>query len=271
MASPKDVHHFGRDLVFRGRGMRDRKAYEALFAGATDERRIGQSAVWYLYSRTAAEEIREYAPDALIIVMLREPAQMLYSQHSQFLYNGNEDIGDFAEALAAEPDRRNGRRIPPSAHFVEGLFYRATVDYAPQVERYFKAFGRDRVHVILHEDLRRDPATTFGKTLEFLGVDPEYRPPAFGVINPNKQLRSSWLRRMMREQPGRLSVVGRVIPRPARHWLRRRLRTLNRRYVPRPPLDRLLEAQLRREFKPSVTALEELTGLDLHAWYDALA
>ena len=37
------------------------------------------------------QEIYDFNPDAQIVVMLRNPADMLYSQHSQFLYNGNED------------------------------------------------------------------------------------------------------------------------------------------------------------------------------------
>ena len=38
--------------------------------------------------------------------MLRNPVDMLYAQHSEFLYNCNEDIVDFAAALDAEEERK---------------------------------------------------------------------------------------------------------------------------------------------------------------------
>ena len=77
------------------------------------EKRLGEASVWYLYSKTAAQEIYSFNPDAQIVVMLRNPADMLYSQHSQFLYNGNEDIEDFSEALAAEPERTKPESVFP--------------------------------------------------------------------------------------------------------------------------------------------------------------
>ena len=171
----KEVHFFGSDLHFTKGALRDEGAYRALFAGATQPRR-GEASVWYLYSRTAAAEIHAFSPDAKIIVMLRNPAEMLYSQHSQFLYNGNEDLTDFWEALAAEPERRAGRRVPVSAHLVDGLFYSETVKYAEQLGRYFDTFGRENVHVILYDDFRADLPGTYRETLRFWVYGTTLRP-----------------------------------------------------------------------------------------------
>src|SRR3989339_415720 len=107
MPEKKESHFFGTDLN-SPRFIRDKKIYLSLFSKAKDERRVGESSVWYLYSKKAASEIKEFSPSASIIIMLRNPVDMLYSQHSQFLYNGNEDIACFEEALNAEQDRRRG-------------------------------------------------------------------------------------------------------------------------------------------------------------------
>ena len=113
MSDPKEPHYFGSDLDFRYRRRPSDQQYRSYFAGAGDRRRIGEGSVWYLYSECAADEIGQAVPDARIIVMLRDPVEMIPSLHSQFVYNGHEDLA-LADALAAEEDRAQGRRIPPT-------------------------------------------------------------------------------------------------------------------------------------------------------------
>lgn len=223
----------------------------------------GEASVWYLFSKTAAEEIHTYNPDAKIIIMLRHPADMLYSQHSQFLFNGNEDIEDFAAALAAESDRKAGRRVPKSAHLPEGLLYSETVRYAEQVARYFARFGRERVHVILYDDFRTDLPGTYRQTLQFLGVRDDFT-PAFGVVNPNKRARSKLLREFVQAPPESVKRLSRLLfPRPFRQRVMKGLDRLNVRYEARPPLDPELRELLTRRFEPEVRALEDLLGRPL--------
>jgi len=259
----KEVHFFGRDLHFTKGALRDEAKYLALFEGARPEQRAGEASVWYLYSRTAAEEIRDFNPEAQIIVMLRDPVDMLYSQHSQFLFNGNEDIEDFREALDAEPDRKAGRRIPKSAHLVDGLFYRETVRYAEQLERYFRTFGREKVHVILFDDFKADLGATYRATLRFLGVS-EHFTPEFAVVNPNKRARSKLLREFVQAPPESVKRLSRLLfPRPVRQAVMKRLDRANVRYEARAPLDPALRDELRREFAPEIGKLSRLLGRDL--------
>ncbi len=258
----KEVHFFGSDLHFTKGALRDPDAYLALFQGAR-ESRLGEASVWYLYSRSAATEIHAFNPDAKIIVMLRDPVDMLYSQHSQFLYNGNEDILDFREALAAEGERKAGRRIPATAHLTDGLFYSETVKYAEQVGRYFKTFGRDNVHVILYDDFRADLPGTYRETLRFLGVREGFA-PEFAVVNPNKRARSKTLRNFVQEPPEGVKRLGRLFfPRSVRQRVMKRLDQANIRYEARAPLDPALRAELRHRFAPEVEKLSRLLGREL--------
>jgi hypothetical protein len=258
----KEVHFFGSDLHFSKGALRDEAAYLALFAGATEPRR-GEASVWYLYSRRAAAEIHAFSPDAKIIVMLRDPPDMLYSQHSQFLYNGNEDLTDFRAALAAEDERRAGRRIPKSAHLVEGLFYSETVRYAEQLARYFDRFGRENVHVILYDDFRSDLAGSYRETLRFLGVREDFA-PEFAVVNPNKRARSALLRDFVQAPPERVKRLARLFfPRDLRQRVMKGLDKANIRYEARPPLEPALRAELSARFAPEVRALEQLLGREL--------
>ncbi len=259
----KEVHFFGRDLDITKGALRDEAAYLALFQDAKDEKRLGEASVWYLCSRTAAQEIYDFNPDAKIIIMLRNPAEMLYSQHSQFLYNGNEDIEDFREALAAEPERKAGKRVPKSAHLVEGLFYSETVRYAEQIERYFGRFGRDNVHIILYEDFRADLPGTYRNLLRFLGVSGDFL-PEFAVVNPNKRARSAVLRDFVQSPPESIKRLSRVFfPRSLRQRVMKGLDQANVRYEVRAPLDPELKGELERRFSPEVEKLEQLLGRKL--------
>ena len=142
----KEPHYFGSDLEgsrfrqFRGQPER----YLKLFRDARGEQRIGESSPWYLSSRRAAEEIHAYEPQAKIIIMLRNPVDMMYSMWSQFRYSGNEQIETFEAALEAEPERRRGERIRRAAHCISGLYYRDMARFSEQVGRYFELFGRER-------------------------------------------------------------------------------------------------------------------------------
>jgi Sulfotransferase domain len=156
--------------------------------------------VWYLYSQQAATEIRAFNPATRIIIMLRNPIDMMYSLHSQRVYNDNENIADFAEALAAEADRRQGKRLYHKASDAMGSLYRAAATYTPQVQRYFTTFGRERVLVIIFDDFVRTTSEVYRQTCEFLEVDSQFR-PEFRIVNANKGIYSPALRSFLRYPP----------------------------------------------------------------------
>jgi hypothetical protein len=266
------MHFFGSDLYF-GRQFyrRDLRAYLAEFEAWEGQCWGGEASVWYLFSTQAAAELRAFNPNARIIIMLREPAAMLYSLYGQFYFDGNEPLGTFAEALAAEPERREGRRLGRRTYFAQGLVYHAVARYAEQVERYFRAFGRERVHVIIYDDFAADPSAVYRETLRFLDLDPNRFAPDFKVINAAQQVRSSSIQNLLSDPWLRSAAIA------CRRWLPRgifttvqkvegKLLQANARLAPRPPLDPALRAELQREFAPEVERLSQLLGWDLTHW-----
>jgi Sulfotransferase domain len=261
----KEPLFFGDDLT-RRYGRMTREQYLSLFADAGDGQRIGEASAWYLYSRCAAGEIRDFAPAAQIIVMLRNPVDVMHAQHSQLLFNAAEDIPDFAEALAAEPARRHGERLPPGPIRRETLYYRESVRFAEQLERYFDAFGRERVHVILYDDFRDQTRQTYAATLSFLGVDQSFE-PRVEVVNANRRVRSTVLQRLIFQPPRPMLGMVRALRRfPLVHRTRAMLLRMNSRAQRRTAMDPQLRAQLTEEFAPEVQRLASLIDRDLSAW-----
>ena len=268
----KEMHVFGADLRF-GRQFyrRDQAAYVAEFAQRNGERHAGEASVWYLLSRQAAAEIHAFNPEARIIIMLREPADMLYSLYSQFRFDGNEPLPTFEEALGAEEDRRARRRLGRQTYFAQGLVYRDTARYTQQVQRYFDVVGRERVHVVIYDDLVADARATYVGVLQFLGLDSACAETDFPVINGNKTVKHSALRGLLNDPLLRSTAVavGRRLPRSvfgALQNVERRLWNLNSRAALRPPLAPEVRARLKREFAPEVERLSELLGRDLTHW-----
>jgi hypothetical protein len=263
----KEPLFFGDDLTRRyGRMTRDQ--YLDLFREARPDQRAGEASAWYLYSKSAAREIAAASPGAGIVVMLRNPVDVMYAQHSQLLFNVEEDIVDFGAALAAEPDRRRGERLPPGPLRVENLYYRESVRFAEQVRRYLDAFGNERVHVIVFDDFRDDTPAAYRAVLEFLGVDPTFTPD-FEVRNPNKQVRFKALQRLVYQPPGPLLRAVPVLRRfPLVHRLRERVLSMNSAARRRPAMDPGLRRRLLDELAPEIEELGRLIGRDLSAWLE---
>ena len=228
---------------------------------ARPDQLTGEASTWHLYSEDAAANIKASNPDTRIVIMLREPVAMLHSLHLRRVYGGSEDLKRFEDALAAESDRRAGRRIPVRARNVKALLYREVGSYSEQVERYFEAFGRDQVLVLLFEEFRADPARAYRAVLEFLGVDPEFHPD-FQVVNAGLSRRSWRLQQLLLSphvvRAARFVVPVRLRPAVGRTWDR-----INSRGERPAPLDPAVARRLREELQPDVDRLAGLLGRDL--------
>lgn len=270
MSARKEPRFFGADLELRdGFCIRDEREYLELFRGGEDSRYRGEASVFYLYSQSAASEIRHYDPEAKIILQLRNPIDMIVSWHHHSVATGNEDLRDLAAALDAEADRREGRRLPPEVWYPAGLQYTAMVDYAPHVERFFDAFGRDRVHVVLFDELAANAASSYRGVLEYLEVDATFQPD-FEAKNPAAPLwlrpvHQAWIRnRRLREWTSR--AIGPSLRREALYWLQK--------LSPRKPdssdrsaaLTTHRREQLEAQLAPAIERLAELLGRDLSHW-----
>lgn len=266
----KEPLFFGEDLT-RRYGRMTRAEYLALFRDAVPGQRVGEASAWYLYSSSAAREIHDFVDDARIIVMLRNPVDVMYAQHSQLLFNAQENLASFSEALDAEPERRRGERLPPGPVRRETLFYRESVRFADQLSRYFDVFPKDRIHVVVYEDFRDRTEEAYRGVLDFLGVDTAFT-PSFSIANPNKRVRFPRLQRLIYQPPAPLL---RAVPALRRHPIVHRLRDalvgLNSSARRRRPMDPALRRLLLSEQQPAIERLGSLIGRDLSSWTAELA
>jgi hypothetical protein len=262
----KELHFFGSDLNINQPKLTEQQ-YLDFFKEGQQKKIIGESSVWYLFSREAVKEIKAFSPDSKIIIMLRNPVEMMQALHKQNIYDANEDIINFEEAVAAVTDRKNGKRLPKNLEHLSCLLYTDVAKYYEQVKRYFDAFGKENVHTIIYDDFKNDNLKTYRSVLNFLEVDPAFE-PTFEIINQNKEIKNLSIHQFIKHPPDKLRQITRVVipHKPLRHFLMDKISKWNVKTFERHPLDEQLKKKQQKEIAEDVMRLSELLQRDLTFW-----
>jgi hypothetical protein len=252
-----------------GRHTETVEEYLSLFSAARADQRVGEASTFYLWSEIAPGRIAEVQPAARIIAILREPASFLRSLHMQMVQNNSETEKDLRRALALEPLRRQGRKIPRDAHWPRALMYSERVRYVEQLRRYRDVFAPEQMLVLIYDDFNADNDATVRRVLRFLDVD-DHAALAVARANPTIGVRSPRLDILMRSvRAGRGPLTG-TLKAALKGITTNRVRQellypVRRRLVFRdpPPPDEALMAELRSRFRDEVVALSEYLDRDL--------
>lgn len=263
----KELHFFGQDFTYQ-EAPTPFDYYLSFFKDAPANLTIGEASVWYLYSTKAAEEIKQINPQAKIIIMLRNPVDMIYSLHSQQCYNGNENITSFEKALEAEDERLQGKLIPAQIGCpLQALQYRQVGLYYQQVKRYLTVFGKAQVHCIFLSDLKENVETNFKEVLQFLNlelnVSIDYR-----IQNKHKVARSQAFTHLLKNRSKSWMQLVKFIL-PNKKWrlqLQDKLWKLNAKEVEKATMSAALHAKLKAWFLKDIEQLETLLNKDLSNW-----
>jgi len=200
----KEPHYFCTDFPNQRR-VRTEKDYLELFSGVASESIVGEASASYLYSKEAARNLREFAPDAKILIFVRDRPGFLFSWHNQLLNNGVENRPDFEEAW-----RLSGRRAPddhgPACDEKSFLDYRAIGYLGEQVDRFFRQFPTNQIRVFGYDDWRRDPRATYCEIMRFLALRDDGR-KEFARVNEARATRWQPLSLFLRHPPRILSAL----------------------------------------------------------------
>ena len=201
----------------------------------------------YLQEPEAAARIQAFAPDARIVILLREPAAKIFSQYVH-LWAEERETRPFGEAFEQSLVRRE-------AGFSTMFDDEAGGRYAEAVARYLDRFGRDRVKVMLFEEMFGTDDGARRGLEDFLGIRFAEGPPP--RMNVGGKVRSALLAAILDNDALRTRVK-RLFPLPLRTRIGQALRTS----VPmeKPELDPETAAALRRHYREDTARLEALLG-----------
>jgi hypothetical protein len=158
------------DLFERGLSYYD----TTFFVGKPGARLRGEKTVSYMESDKAAQRISQCYPGAQIVFVLRDPIERALSHYWFSVENGVEGL-PLERALLPESEQRNTSRwgalsMSPFAYLQRGC-------YLLDMARYEMLFGRERLHVLLYEELTQS-LRPFRALCEGLGVSGSFTPAA---------------------------------------------------------------------------------------------
>ncbi|MBT2988530.1 MAG: sulfotransferase [Candidatus Thiodiazotropha sp. (ex Ctena orbiculata)] len=187
MCDPKEPHYFSEDLESY-RAAKNIDEYNSLFAEARDEHKIlGDASVFYMYSDCAIKNVHDYNPEAKILVMLRDPVNLVHSFHAQLLFSRQEVIDDFEEAWNLCAERKKGMSIPRTCTEPKLLYYDEIGKFHQQLDNIYKYFNKDQVMVITFNDFISNTKDKFNEVLDFLDLSAEGVEVDFKVVNESKR------------------------------------------------------------------------------------
>ena len=263
MSKIKEPQFFASDVCGDQRCIRTMSEYLDCFDSPDrDCVVIGEASTCYLGSKLAPFEIRKFCPGARVIVMLRNPIDVMYAEHSERVFGGTEHITDFEVALDS-PELRRWRSGPFKGLLVRNLRYREISSFSEQIQHYFGIFGERNVHVIIYDDFAHNPDVAYQSVVSFLGVVPNWDGD-FNVVNANRRARSRAVHDLLRYPPASAKQLARaLLSQSMRRTLGDCLRWLNVKQAARPLLDQKFRKRIAMEYAPEVSQLSSVLHRDL--------
>lgn len=147
-SNPKEIDFFS---YYFDRGHR---WYDRHFAGRLAGQTCFECSPSYFYDPRAPERVARYNPDMRLIVVLRDPVERAYSNHLHEVVKGHIPAVPFSQGLANNP-----------TYVEQGR-------YAKHLSRWLDWFPRDRLMVLMSEDIVGDVGAAARQVYSYLGVDP---------------------------------------------------------------------------------------------------
>lgn len=273
LSVPKEPYYWAADYprMRAHYGFDSRAAYEALYAGPQAQSAILRvdGSTTYLYSQCAVPDICAAATSPRFVVAIRNPVDLLVSYHRTQLVALNETEADFATAWRRSLDGMLPDTDPLDPKLLD---YPMVARLGSALERLLSNVSRERVHVVLFDELAGDPSHTWRELAAFLEIDarPE---PSFDVYNAStKTYRSAVLRRLTHRPPAMLEAPIRRL----RQWSRTTASPLVAttkarmwRSADKPTISAETREQVAAVLRPDVDKLAGLLNRDLSQWVTA--
>lgn len=242
------------------------EAYSSFFPdhGAASAARIRLEATpHYLYQQTACDVLSQMKGQPHIIILLRRPAERVYSSFQYTRHNLGAQLERLSFRQFVDALRRGNR--DPSQTPVDGPLVTRELAYSCYVnhlEPWRNALPPERFHLLLFEQLVERPRTVVQSLAERLGIDAAfYEAYDFSRFNATLRVKSPFVQRMTRR-------MAKVIPAGG---LKRSLKRLylalqqDRSALSRDN-DRRFLVELERDFTPFNDRLSREFHLDLSSW-----
>lgn len=240
-----------------------RQEYLDLFEGTEDFEIRAEKTVFYLPSEVAPQKIKEFNPEAKLLVIARNPVEAAYSLHFKQVSIGRESIWGFEQAWKAQ-SREDGSYQGNLK--VKSLRYGEIYQFGKHLKRFYQVFPREQIEVVVFDDLIEDEKQVYRQALDFLNL-PSVPVEDFSEVNPNCRPKSKIFNRLFRFR-GLIPAqrIKKLLGIEEQIGLVSKLRSLNQEQAERDSLSPDFKNELADYFQPDVELLSELLNRDLTHW-----
>ena len=220
--TPKETFHFGDDFygVSSRIGSDDLPGYMQCFNGDDfPETKYLDATTGYIFSDVALQAIKNNIANPKLIILIRNPFDLVEAWHNEMLFSFNEDLQDLRAAIEQSQRRRNGAEVPKKCKSKLFLDYYQVTSIGTQTAEAIKLFGECNVLIIKSSDLA-DSNYISKKLSDFLEINVSVVIPR---LNERKAHRFSWISKLVYEPP----IFSSQIYQLRIYFLRRQFRIIN--------------------------------------------
>lgn len=218
------------------------------FKHAGDHKIVGEVSPSYLYYSDTRKAIKSTLQDVSIIVILRNPIQKAYSQYMHLVRENLETLS-FASALESEKSRYK-------AGWSDIWRYAESSLYTQRLQDYIETFGKDRIKIVLYDELQADAASLMRLLYAFIGVDPHVTCNTEVIYNRTGPPKSKYVANVLFKPSFVKDIAKMVLPQRLRMSLKHRITEMNT--GAKPPIDKTVYQYLRNYFYRDIADLQDL-------------
>lgn len=254
----KDYEFFSRDDVFS----QNLFSFSKAFSRHSNEKIILHGCTNYIYfSKKSSERISQTIPDARMLLVLRNPIDRAYSAYWDARKVAVETCLSFEDAIDLEQKRiehGNFKEISSLTYISHGF-------YARQIEWYYKVFSKDKIKIILFDDIKNSPLDTIREIFYFLEIEENFQ-PNFQIKNEAGLPKSVALQKLL-QKVKMPKIIRPLIPIEKVSDIKTKIiRNLNVKRTGYPQMNNDTYSKLYEVYKKEIEALEVIIKKDLSGW-----
>tara|TARA_B100001179_G_scaffold28773_1_gene17562 strand:- start:293 stop:1162 length:870 start_codon:yes stop_codon:yes gene_type:complete len=233
----------------------DEKKYLSLFKNAKNCKAVGESSPVYLYCPHSALEIKNRFPNSKLIISLRNPIEIAYSEYFSLKFMGFDQNRSFDELLDSSEEQLTQNEFHIDSLLEAGF-------YSKHIKRFQKIFSKNQIKIIIFEEYVKNTVPTINSILSFLGIKESI---TFDVTPKGayKVPRNFASQKLMNNSTFRKAAKF-VIPTVTRQKIGERFLV---KESSRPPLKQNQRKRLTQIYQDDVENLSEILGRNL-PWKD---
>ncbi|MGN6616906.1 MAG: sulfotransferase family protein [Ilyomonas sp.] len=259
MSPIKETNYFSRPeinssgLFYKKKNEWTIDQYAEQFEGLTTEKAIGEASVSYLFYPNVPYKIKQFNPDAKIIIMLRNPIDRGFSHYLMDRRVGFTNLS-YEDIVYRKEFEKNNTRFFYQQYVELGMYY-------SQIKRYLDIFSPEKVKILYFEDVIKDIEMVVKEVYKFLGVDDKFMAETEKKFNTFQSAKSPLIAKLYAQKRIR-KVIKRLVGIGGEALMKRFLFSRENKPVMSPNLKR----ELIDIYKADVLKTGELLNKDLSNW-----